>query len=545
MPVTPPLSRRLPFAFPPRGAVLVFFCALYLLPGLIGRDPWKSDDATHFGVVYSLLSGGDWLLPRLAGELWLDSPPLYYWVAALFAKAFGLVLPLHDAARLASGFFGALMLGFLAGAARRLGDDTAAHAPLVAIGCLGLLVHIHDIQPATAFLAAAAATYYGLALLPQNPLRGGAITGAALGFGFMAMGMPVLLTLAPLLILLPLVAAHLRTTQAARGALAALAVAAPLALAWPLALFWREPAALNLWWAREMADLHPTGNWPAALWEYLQLLGWFAWPALPLALWTLWKERRRLGEPRILIPLLSFVVMLAVQTTFFDPRSLNTLLLLPPLVLLAVPATTTLRRGAANAFDWFGMMTFTLVAGLIWLGWVAMVAGAPARIARNFAKIEPGFVAQFSLPAFIAALALSLAWLWLIFGSPRAPARGTTHWAAGMVLTWGLLMALWLPWIDYGKSYRAVGASLKAAVPAHAGCIAGRGLGESQRASFHYFAGVATKRHGSKAAAQCRLLLTQGTAHAEDLPRGAGWRKIWEGHRRGDRVERFRLYQQE
>lgn len=540
-----PFSRRLPFAFPPRGAVLAFLCALYLLPGLIGHDPWKSDDAAHFGVVYSLL-GGDWLRPQLAGDPWLDNPPLYYWVAALLAKAAGLVLPLHDAARLASGLFGAFMLVFLICAARLLGDrDSARATALVAIGCLGLVVHVHDTQPATAYLAATAASYYGLALLTQHPVRGGVIAGAAIGFGFTAVGTPALLTLVPPLILLPLASTSLRSLQTARGVLAGLAVAAPLVLAWPLALAWRDPGTLSLWWAHEMADLRLSADWPAALGEYLQLLSWFAWPALPLALWTLWTERRRLDEPRVLLPLLSFATLLAVQSAFFEPRSLNALPLLPPLVLLAVPATGSMRRGAANAFDWFGMMTFTLVAGLIWLGWVAMVAGTPARIAKNFAKIEPGFVAQFSWPSFAAAAVLSLAWLWLIFNSPRSPLRATVHWAAGMTLTWCLLMALWLPWVDYGRSYRAVAASLKSALPDGAGCIAGRSLGDSQRASFHYFAGVLTVPESNWGAARCGLFLSQGTARSEDLPPGAGWRKIWEGNRRGDRVERFRLYLKE
>ncbi len=538
-----PLPRRLPFAFPLRGATLAFLCALYILPGLIGHDPWKSDDVTHFGVVYSLLEGGDWLAPRLAGQPWLDAPPLYYWVAAASAKMFGFLLPLHDAARLASGLAVALMLAFLMGACRHLGEpEHAPAAALVAIGCLGLVVHGHEVQPATAFLAAAAATYYGIARLPRHPLRGGAIAGAAIGLGFAAGGLPGLLGLAPLLILLPFVSCQLRTAPAARGLLTALAVAILVAAAWPLALAAREPALLDLWWARERAGLRLVAAWPAALWEYFQLLSWFAWPALPLAAWTLWKERRRLHEPRVLLPLASFLVLLGVQSAFFEPRSLNALPLLPPLILLAVPATTTLRRGAANAFDWFGMMTFTLVAGLIWLGWVAMVAGMPARIARNFAKLEPGFVAQLSWPAFAAAAALSLAWLWLIFRSPRAPLRATAHWAAGMTLTWTLLTALWLPWIEYGKSYRSVAASLKAALPTQSGCVAGRGLGESQRASFHYFAGLVTRPEGSKGAEQCRALLAQGTARADRLPPGAGWRKIWEGHRPGDRVERFRLY---
>lgn len=533
---------RLPFAFPPRGVVLIALCALYLLPGLIGHDPWKGDDATHFGVTYSMIEGGHWLLPNLAGEPWLDSPPLYHWTAALLGRLFGIMLPLHDAARLASGLFAGIMIASLAGAARHLlGREAARGAALIAIGCLGLLVHVHEAQPAIAFLAAAAALYYGLALLPHHPLRGGAVAGAALGLGFLATGLSALITLGPLL-MVHLISSQLRTPQAARGMFAALAIAAPLILSWPLALCWLEPAAFGAWWNHEVTELQAGVHAPRTLWNFLKLLSWFAWPALPLALWTLWRERHRLHEPRNLIPLVSFVILFAVQSIFSEPRSLNALPLLPPLVLLAAPATLSLRRGAANAFDWFGMMTFTLLAGLIWLGWLAMVAGVPPRIANNFARLEPGFVAGFSPSAFAVSLGLTFAWLWLIFNSPRSPQRGTAHWAAGVTLCWGLLMALWLPLIDYDRSYRGMAASLKAALPKEAGCIGSRGLGSTQRAAFHYFAGIKTMREGSRAAVNCHLFLVQGTAQKEVLPHGTGWRKIWEGGRPSDRNERFRLY---
>lgn len=539
-------SRRLPFAFPPTGTALVLLCALYFLPGLIGHDPWKSDDAAHFGIVFSLLDGGGWMLPQLAGEAWLANPPLFYWTAASLAAALAPLLPPPDAARLATGFFGALMLAALAATARLGGPRGSGDAAvLVAIGCLGLLVHTHDTQPAIALLAAIAAALHGLQLLPDRPARGGAIAGVSMSFGFLASGLPALLGLAPLLPLLPLASPRWRSTPALRGLLLALLIALAGSLVWPLALAHTDPGGFSLWWARELGDLRPAPDWLNRVGTLLSMLGWFAWPALPLALWTLWRARRTLGQPAILLPLLAFFLLFAVQSLLFEPRSLNALPLLPALILLAVPATTSLRRGAANAFDWFGTMTFTLVAGLVWLGWVAMVAGVPARIARNFAKIEPGFVAQFSLPAFLAALLLTLGWLWLIATSPRAPQRGTAHWAAGVTLTWGLLMALWLPWIDYGKSYRSVAASLKAAVPAHAGCIAGRDLGEAQRASFHYFAHIVTLRHDSEAAAGCRLMLTQTTVPTEVLPPGGSWHKLWEGHRRGDRYERFRLYRRD
>lgn len=531
---------RLPFSFPPRGAVLVVFCALYILPGLTGHDPWKGDDLTHFGVAYSFLDGGSWLLPHLAGETWLDSPPLYHWVAAGLAKCFGFALPLHDAARLASGLFAGIMVASLVGAARCLiGREAGRGAALVAIGCLGLLVHIHEGQPAMAFLAATALSYYGLALLSQQPLRGGLIAGAALGLGFLAAGLPALIALGPTLILLPLLSPQLRT---ARGMAAALSVATALVLSWPLTLHFLEPTAFVEWWSRELADLRKTPDFFHSLWNFAKLLSWFAWPALPLAAWTLWKERRRLGDPKILIPLVSFLVLLSVQSFFSDPRSLNALPLLPPLVLLAAPATLSLRRGATNAFDWFGMMTFTLLAGLIWLGWVAMVTGTPRRIANNFARMEPGFVAHFSSPPFAAALALTLAWLWLIFASPRSPQRSTVHWAAGVTLSWGLMMALWMPWIDHGRSYRSVAMSLKASLPPGHGCIRRLGLSDAQRAALDYFANIRTLPESYRKSASCNLVLTQGSAQRETFPPGSGWRKIWEGQRPGERNERFRLY---
>lgn len=59
----------------------VWPCCFCLLPGLVGRDPWRGDDAEHFGVIASLLNGGSWLVPSFQGDTWNQSP-LYYWVNA-------------------------------------------------------------------------------------------------------------------------------------------------------------------------------------------------------------------------------------------------------------------------------------------------------------------------------------------------------------------------------------------------------------------------------------------------------------------------------
>src|SRR6185369_17226067 len=94
--------------------------AAWLLPGLIGHDPWKPDEAYSFGLVYHLIQTGDWVVPTLAGEPFMEKPPLFYITAALFAKAFSWLLPLHDAARLASGFYMTLTFILIGSTAREL-----------------------------------------------------------------------------------------------------------------------------------------------------------------------------------------------------------------------------------------------------------------------------------------------------------------------------------------------------------------------------------------------------------------------------------------
>lgn len=539
-----PLPARLRFSgpFPPRGALLAVLLLWFILPGLVGHDPWKADDATHFGIAFAMLEDGRWWLPALAGQPLPALPPLYYWLAAACARLFGGLLPLHDAARLATGLCIALFLAGIGHCAARLFDDShRPQAMLLAVGCLGLLVHGHDTQPWTLFLAGTAWSIAGIAEMAARPLRGALIAGLAAGLSTLAIGTLAALMLLPTILLLAPAACD--GVAARRLGIAGLAAAVALAtwFAWPLALSRIDAAAHAVWWPGQGLALAGWGGMVDNLTGYLKLLPWFAWPALPLALWQLWTERARLSRLATMLPLVACLAFLLVLSATEAARSLSALPLLTPIVLLATPAATRLRRGAANAFDWFGSVTFALAAALVWLGWIAMLTGWPPRIANNFAKLEPGFALAFSTPAFAVATAATLVWAWLTVAAPPHPARATVTWASGLTLTWCLISTLWLPWVDYGKSYRGLAASLKRALPAQVSCIAGRDLGGAQRASLHYFAGMLTVAQGSRGAAACDLLLTQVTGQqAEDAP--AGWNKIWEGRRSGDRNEIFRLY---
>src|SRR6266850_3807051 len=103
---------------PPSHAVLLLLALAFVAPGLVGHDPWRAFDVIAIEIVHQMHLSGDWTVPHLAGEAWLEDPPLYHWLALAFAKAFGGLLGFHNAVRLASGTAMLAALWFLYLAAR-------------------------------------------------------------------------------------------------------------------------------------------------------------------------------------------------------------------------------------------------------------------------------------------------------------------------------------------------------------------------------------------------------------------------------------------
>lgn len=545
MPVQVEQTRPRGIRFPPNGWTLVVLLALYIFTGLIGHDPWKNDDALTIGVIHEMVATGNWLLPGLAGQPYPDDP-LYYWVGASSSSLLSWLLPIHDAARLASGLFTLLALGFIFLAARELHDrEQATAAPLLLAGSIGFLLHSHEAQPMLATLTAHAAAYWSLALLDRKPLRGAVCFAFALGLGFLANG------LAPMLPLLPVAAfAVWRSANRRRLALlllAALLLAGVLGGWWLAFLFFAAPTYLAGLLQSELTQFSTNSQPLLNLRELLFMLPWYAWPAFPLAGWTLWAKRRQLTSLSLALPIFAFVVSLVIVGITLGARSVPALLLLPPLVLLAVPGVSSLRRGAANAFDWFGMITFSLFALLAWIGWSAMVFGWPERLARQAVHLQPGFVGHFSGPASGFAVLATLLWCWLIATSVRSPTRGIMHWMAGLTLFWLLIVTLWMPWIDYGKTYRQASAALANALPEKRDCIARVNVSDAIVASLDYFDGIRTVAASPSDHRKCELLLIHGTANESGVSVGGGWRQIWEGGRPAERreSEKLHLYRRE
>lgn len=537
---------RLPM--PPPRAALVVLAVAFVLPGLANHDPWKAFDVVAIEIARGMLATGDWLLPRVAGEPWLDDPPLYHWLAAAAGGALAGVLQFHNAARLASALAMLAAFWFLYLAARHsayAGEDArdsargvGACAMLLLAGSVGLIVHAHEAVPDLAALAAACAAFLFLFRAARRPLGAGLAFGAAAAVAFLSTGFVV-----PVVLALTALAAHaacdeLRTRRAAWFLAPALGLPALAVALWALALWLRAPEHAHAWWEQTM---RARGEIAPTLRYYIVTASWYAWPAWPLALWAAWTLRRQWRAPRVFVPLVASLAALIAIAWSGGTQDINATVLLAPLALLGAHGVAFLRRGAAAALDWLGITTFGFFTALVWLGYVAMMTGWPPRIARNFAKTAPGFVAQFEWLPLVLALVFALGWLYLALFAAPSPARALVRWAAGVALLWGTFAMLWMPWADYQKSYRGVALQLRSRLPAAPGCLAGSGLGLPQRAALSYHAGILTVAPS----AACRYWLVQGSPQHEAGAPGPGWVKLADVGRPGDKSERYRLYRRE
>ncbi len=532
-------------------AGLGLLVALYLLVGLTGHDPWRGDDARYFGPVLSMLRGEGWLFPHLAGEALPDFPPLYFWTASAFAwLGSGLLAP-HDGARLASSLFVAIAIYFTARAAESLhGRPTRTPAALLALGALGLVLHSHETQPLIALLAMLALTLRGLAEVPQQPLAGSLKAGLGSGLAFLGGGVSGLLLTAPLLPLVMTLGADCRTPRASGALLLGLCLALTLSAAWPLAVHLMQPELFTLWLRAEWARLNGPLLDAGGLTRLAELLGWFTWPLWPIALWGLWRGRRELTALRWLLPLLSALLVIGWLIVQGDLSQANVLPLIPAVALLAAGGVPSLRRGAANAFDWFALMSLALFGVLVWLAWTAQAAGWPPGLARHVARTAPDFVLPDSDFRLAAGVAISALWILLVWRLPRSASRAPANWAIGLTMLWCLAVILLMPWFDHGRSYRPVAKSLEIAVAGERlehpdACVATTGLSEAVRSSLDYFAGIRAVRISGDAT-PCTLLLVH-EERRQVLPELApGWETIWEFSRGGGkRLETFRLLRRE
>lgn len=539
---------------PAKSLLFLVLCAAYVLPGLIGRDPWKPDEATAFGPIYAILRGEGWLIPMLAGAPWFDHPPLYNWLAVIHAKALGGLFPPHDAARLASGTCMAIASVCLLLTANELNGERAGRlAVIVFLGSVGLVLRAHEINPDLAGLMGFSAALYGMTVVRRRAARGAIFTtlgiaAAGLGSGWILAGAAAICAVA-----LPTLSIHWQGAHVKRTLWLSIAVASLLIALWPLALVMTgTPAAQWLQTASGIPWLGSTGMRRVNLLYFALLLPWYALPAWPVAALTLWQERKRvLSNMEFKFPLTVLVVLLLVMSVAMEPREIRAAPLLLPLALLAVPAIDRLRRSAVGLLDWFGIMIFLWLCALVWAGWLGYTTGIPTGAARWVAARVPGYEHEMRPLVVAIAVILTLVWIGAALRARSSNRRALVNWTAGLTTMWLLVNTLWIGAMDHVRSYRSVTSAVTSRLPATS-CVAQLGLGSAQVAGFDYYANLRFVDGQSTQAHACKALLVQSTVGAPPAV-GQDWQLVWQGARPGEGLllrgskdagsaERFWLY---
>lgn len=177
-------------------AILILLNGVFYLPKL-GNAPLDDyDEATYAQVVKEMLTNGNWLTFTYFDEVWIDKPPLQFWLMALSSKLFGLN---EFALRLPTALFGLAASLFAFGIVKRInGNNSLALLAGAGVVLSPLFLSAgRDIRLEIPVAAAAlSGFYFFIRGLNNSKLLAG--VGISIGLGIMIKSVFGLLALVPI-----------------------------------------------------------------------------------------------------------------------------------------------------------------------------------------------------------------------------------------------------------------------------------------------------------------------------------------------------------
>jgi 4-amino-4-deoxy-L-arabinose transferase-like glycosyltransferase len=298
-PKLPAMQRPLRTAF-----VAAALAALVTVPGLGNGTLWDNSETAYGEVAREILLTHDWVVLHFNGSPWFIQPPLYFWLAAICARIFGIS---SFALRLPSAFATIAMGGMTAyAAARQAGARAGLYAgAILSTSLMQAIVGRMAIMDALLNLAVAFTIFWWFRALQSGRDRYFVYGSIAAGLGFLAKG-PVAPVIA-LLVIVPYYFWERRASNAhvpswrgwAAGAGFFIAIVAP----WFGALVAATGARSVMVLIGHYTVGRYTGtieNQSGPLWYYIPvfILGFFPWVAfLPSAIAFAVAAVRRNSQP--------------------------------------------------------------------------------------------------------------------------------------------------------------------------------------------------------------------------------------------------------
>jgi 4-amino-4-deoxy-L-arabinose transferase-like glycosyltransferase len=386
-PPTPARSSAAAAPLSPKDLLWLLLALLVIIgTGLGIRDPWPADEPRFASLARDMVQTGEWLFPRVGGDLYQDKPPLFFWLLALSYTVFGafkgwFLIPSFLAAA------GVLFLVYDFGR-RTVGREAGLAGAVLVLTTLQFVLAMRGAQIDPTLCLLTTLSLYALLrhLLLGHGWRWYFLGGFAAGLGIFTKGvgfLPVLL-LIPFFLLRGFRWRGLATLDAGRGGwrwwLAPLAMLVAVSL-WfvpmliavaasgsPEYAAYRDEILFKQTVGRYASAWHHVKGWYYFLVEVIPPL-WVPWSILLFWLVPRFKAAFQARDARVWLPLGWVLVVLLFFTMSPGKRGIYILPALPALAIASMPliGDVLARRGVRIAgFVLAGLFLAASVGGYLY-----------------------------------------------------------------------------------------------------------------------------------------------------------------------------------
>jgi 4-amino-4-deoxy-L-arabinose transferase-like glycosyltransferase len=434
-------------------ALLAGFALLLMATGLGLRDPWPADEPRFALVAQDMLRSGDWLFPRIGGDLYADKPPFFFWLLAASmaltgSMKVGFLLP-----SLLAGIGTVLLVYDLVRRAR--GREAALCGAFILLITFQFVWQMRQAQIDGVLCFLTTLSLYGLlrhSIL--GPAPGWYLAGwAAAGLGVITKGVGFL----PLLALIPLALLARRgwptTQRGMRGlALAGVAVFLIVIGLWFVPMMVASSAGGDLLDYRNEILFHQTVTRYSDAWHHHEPLWYYFTNVLPVLwlplialvpwLWPRWRAALRERDTLLAVLLAWVVIVLVFFTASSGKRGVYVIPAIPALAMAAAAWLPDLLPARGPRRLAFGLAVLLTVGAAVGAVYFALDGSTTQRVVDDYALNPVLPLALAALAGAIALFVFRLRHAWLAYA-------GTL---AGVLVTIGLVV---YPRIDDERSGRA------------------------------------------------------------------------------------------
>jgi 4-amino-4-deoxy-L-arabinose transferase-like glycosyltransferase len=396
--------------------MLVALALMLMGAGLGLRDPWPADEPRFALVAQDMLRSGDWLIPRVGGDLYADKPPFFFWLLASSmvltgSMRVGFLLP-----SLLAGIGATLLVYDLLRRAR--GREVALAGAFVLLLTFQFTWQMRHAQIDGVLCFLTTLSLYGLLRhVLLGPAPGWFIAGwAVAGLGVITKGVGFL----PLLVLVPFAILARRGWPAAVRGVGALSLAGIAALLVAIAV-WFVPMMLvtsaggDLLVYRHEILFHQTVTRYAEAWHHHAPFWYYVTNVIPVMwlplialvpwLWPRWRAALRERDTWVAVLLAWVVIVVVFFSVSSGKRGLYVLPAVPALAMAAAPWLPELLRARGPRRLVFGLGVALVACAAIAALYFAVDTKAAGRIVRDF-EVHP--VMPLAVAAVLGAFPLAL-----------------------------------------------------------------------------------------------------------------------------------------